>query len=94
VDNTTLLFGLAAVPVIVALVQVFKAFVTDERFWPLIAIVVGVAWNVAVGYITRQDLAVAGVTGIVVGLAASGLYDVGRGVGKTVVPASDSGTIH
>ncbi len=79
-DNTTLLFGLAAVPVIVALVQVFKAFVADARFWPLIAILVGVAWNVAVGYITQQDLAVAGLTGIVVGLAASGLYSVGKTV--------------
>lgn len=79
-ENTSLLFGLAAVPVIVALVQVFKAFVSDQRFWPLIAIVIGIAWNVAVAAITQQHVAVAGMTGIVVGLAASGLYSVGKHV--------------
>lgn len=73
-DNTSLLFGLAAVPVIVALVQLFKPFVADGRYWPLIAVVCGVAWNVAVGYITAENLAVSGLTGVVVGLAASGLY--------------------
>lgn len=77
-DNASLLFGLAAVPVIVALVQLFKPFVADDRFWPLIAVVCGVAWNVVVGYITGENLAVSGLTGVVVGLAASGLYSTGR----------------
>ena len=81
-ENTSLLFGLAAVPVIVALVQVAKNFVEDARFWPIIAIVVGVLWNVAVASITNQPLALAGLTGGVVGLAAAGLYDIR----KTIAP--------
>lgn len=81
-ENTSLLFGLAAVPVIVALVQVAKNFVEDARYWPLIAIAVGVLWNVAVASITNQPLALAGLTGVVVGLAAAGLYDIR----KTIAP--------
>ncbi|GIW06346.1 MAG: hypothetical protein KatS3mg060_1151 [Dehalococcoidia bacterium] len=76
--------GLGGVPVVVALVQLVKPFVHDERFWPVIAVVFGVTWNMVVattlGSSTAADLARAALFGVVVGLAASGLYSGGRTV--------------
>lgn len=81
-ENNALLTGFAAIPVIIGLVQIAKGFIEDARYWPIIAIVVGVLWNVAVASITNQPLALAGLTGVVVGLAAAGLYDIR----KTIAP--------
>jgi hypothetical protein len=66
---------MAAVPVIVALVAAIGAAVpVPRRFLPLLAIAIGVAWNsfaaAALGSISWHAL----LAGVVVGLAASGLY--------------------
>ena len=67
--------GLAGVPVIAALLQVVKPFITDDRYYPPAAIILGLAVNVGIAATqTNTDWALAVLLGIVTGLAASGLY--------------------
>ena len=68
--------GLAGFPVITALLELSKRTVPElgDRWWPLVALVLGVALNVGIGYQMGTDLVLAGLVGIVTGLAASGLY--------------------
>ena len=73
-----------AVAVIAGLVQIIKPFIKDERFWPLAAVGLGVVWRMAVAASQgplggQQGLEVA-LTGIVTGLAASGLYSAAKTV--------------
>jgi hypothetical protein len=67
-------YGLAGVPVVVALVEVFKRWVTDDRWWPILAVFFGVGLNLMLAGILKTPLAPAVVIGVVVGLAGSGLY--------------------
>lgn len=75
-------YGLAGLPVVVALTQATKRRVTDARWWPLISLAWAVALNLLLALALHTDLATAVVVGIVVGLAAAGLWDVGRAPGK------------
>ena len=71
---------LASVPAIIALVNFFKRVLKLGGEAPLVlAVVIGVAVNVANLYL--GDLAVyqAAVTGLMLGLAAAGLYDLRGG---------------
>ncbi len=82
-EDLTLFLGLAAAPVIAALVQVVKPFIGDERLWPVVAIGLGIGWNLAVTFAIEQasdGLFAAGLIGVVAGLAASGLYSAGKTV--------------
>jgi hypothetical protein len=70
-------------PLVIALVtgatQALKmAFKIPSRFVPLISIAFGVGF-IALGDVTVQDIII---TGITVGLASSGLYDISK---KTVL---------
>ena len=79
-DNEFLrsLIGLGGMFFIVPLVQIFKPFVKDTRYYPFIAIALGLLINLAaalgLGATTPADWIVAAVFGILVGLAACGLY--------------------
>jgi hypothetical protein len=75
-DELRQFFGLAGFPVVAALVEVGKRACpeTSERWWPLAALGLGVAWNLVIGWRLGVDLWVAGALGVVTGLAASGLY--------------------
>ena len=68
-------WGLAGLPFITALVQVAKPWVTDERWWPVLAMALGLALNVGIALARASDLPTAVVLGVVVGLAAAGLYN-------------------
>jgi hypothetical protein len=70
--------GLAGIPVIVGLIQVAKPFITDTRLLPPIALVLGVAVNVGIAAATAGNIGLSVLIGIVVGLAASGLYSQSR----------------
>ncbi|GIW09055.1 MAG: hypothetical protein KatS3mg061_0112 [Dehalococcoidia bacterium] len=74
------LIGLAGVPVIVALVQLVKPWVSDSRWHPWLAVGWGVGLNLAAGVLLGNDPARTVLTGLVAGLAAAGLYDSGRAV--------------
>ena len=70
--------GLAGIPIIAALVQIAKGWVTDRRWWPVLAIVFGLALNMVIAVPTSADMVRAGIVGLVAGLGAAGLYDVGK----------------
>lgn len=76
-DNETIaLTGLAATPIITALVGALGAAVPalPRRAYPLVAVVIGVAWNVTACAASGDIGWPAPLFGVVAGLAASGLY--------------------
>jgi len=74
--SDVILTGLPATPIIVALVAVVGQAMPmlPRRVYPLLAVALGVAWNVATAATLAQPLPTAALCGIVTGLAASGLY--------------------
>lgn len=73
--------GPASAPVIVALVAVInKALLLDKRWSPVLAIALGVAWNVGarLAGISAAQPGEAVLWGIISGLLASGLFSVGK----------------
>jgi hypothetical protein len=81
------LIGLAGVPVIVALLEVFKQSFPelDRRWLPLAALGLGLTLNLVVGLNTGSPMAESLALGLVAGLAASGLYSQG----KTILEAKN-----
>ncbi len=80
------LVGLAGVPVVLALVQMCKAWVKDKRYWPLLALAWGLALNLFAAYALPSDWRQAVVYGVVAGLAASGLYATAKAPTKPGPP--------
>lgn len=68
------LFGLGGAPFVVALVQICKAWVTDERWWPIVSIGWGLALNLTLARVLGTDYGVATILGILTGMVASGIY--------------------
>ena len=77
----TSIVALGGVPLILGLVQLFKSFVSDTRYYPLVAMAFGLAINLiagwALGATAVTDWITALLNGIIAGLAASGLYSAG-----------------
>lgn len=75
-EDSTILWGMAAAPIIVGLVAAIGGalkFIPRDAY-PLLAIVLGVGWNAALA-IENDNLGVTPVLyGVVVGLSASGLW--------------------
>ena len=71
-----ILTGLAAAPIITALVAAIGAAapVIPRRLYPMLAVALGVAWSAAAAAALSAFSWAALLQGIVVGLAASGLY--------------------
>ena len=65
VDDLQLLTGGAGVPVVVALVQILKPVLPDTRWHPLLAVVAGVLWAVAVAAVRGTPLGAAALLGVV-----------------------------
>jgi hypothetical protein len=81
------LVGVAAVPLIVGLVQVAKGVGLPDRWAPVGAIVVGLALRI--GWELTQptpELYPAVVGGLALGLAACGLYSGAKHVGESLAP--------
>ncbi len=76
------LVGLAGAPVVAALVSAFvKPFMADARFYPAAAVVLGVAFNLALAVVLALPLVPAGILGVLAGLAASGVYSGAKSAG-------------
>lgn len=75
--------GLAGFPVVAGLVEVVKRAAPElnDRWWPLVALALGVGFNLLVGWRLEMDLWLASTLGLVTGLAASGLYSQAKAVG-------------
>jgi len=69
---------LGSVPIIIGLVEYAKRWIENEKWYPAIAIVLGLAINLAIPWafeVTgRVEWTSAVVMGVMAGLAASGLY--------------------
>lgn len=80
-EENVILGGMAAVPFITAALQAVKrlSFITTEMT-PFIAVLLGVAWNVSLTVGTEEFTRADIFLGIVIGLAASGLYSAGSTV--------------
>lgn len=75
-DDVLIVTGSAAVPVIVALVAALGQALprVPRRCYPLMAVVLGIAWNTAAAYALGELTTSSPLAGVLVGLAASGLY--------------------
>ena len=70
----------AGVPIVIALTEVFKPF-TPQKFYPLVALLLGVVWAILNSF--PLSIAAGGadvLTGATVGLVASGLYSAGKAI--------------
>jgi hypothetical protein len=67
-----LFFG--SIPIIVPLVQVLKAFIKDSRYYPILAIIIGIGLNMAIAAYSGTDLFPALLMGVIAGMAAAGIY--------------------
>lgn len=78
-DGQLVVSGLAAAPVITALVAVIGAAVpmAPRRCYPLLAVAFGVAWQCTVASAADTLVATTPLAGVLVGLAACGLYSGG-----------------
>jgi len=80
-DFIASIVALGGVPLILGLVQLFKPFITDTRYYPLVALAFGLVINLvagwALGACTITEWISASFNGIIAGLAASGLYSTG-----------------
>jgi hypothetical protein len=72
--NISELLYLGCIPIVLGLTQVFKQWVTDTRWYTLIAIILAVIINVTVSIAQALPLLNAVLMGVVAGLAASGVY--------------------
>jgi hypothetical protein len=77
----TSIVALGGVPLILGLVQLFKPFIINTRFYPLLALGFGLVINLvagwALGAATTPDWVTVLFNGIIAGMAASGLYSAG-----------------
>lgn len=64
--------SIALIPVVLAVTQIVKSFLSDSRLVPLISIILGVAASFAVPH-TDAAFYVA-LQGVLIGLSASGLF--------------------
>ncbi|MCF7634625.1 MAG: hypothetical protein LLF82_000089 [Dehalococcoides mccartyi] len=75
------LVALGGVPLILGFVQLFKPFISDTRYYPLLAVAMGLVINLvaswALGVSTMSDWVAALFNGIIAGMAASGVYSTG-----------------
>lgn len=81
--------ALGGVPLILGLVQLFKPFIKDTRFYPLIAVAFGLIINLIVGWALGIDWVPAIFNGIVAGLAAGGLYSAGSTINEGAAADKD-----
>lgn len=69
------------VAIVIALTQIVKDVGLDSKFAPVIALVLGIAGGV---FFLDGEVQYRIMSGILMGLAASGLYDVGKIPTRTV----------
>jgi hypothetical protein len=93
-DFIASIVALGGVPLILGLVQLFKPFVTDTRYYPLIALTFGLIINLiagwALGAVVVTDWITSLFNGIIAGLAASGLYSAGSTIQEKPVTDRDN----
>lgn len=77
-------FVLAAVPVVLGIVQAVKAAGLPSRFAPLASLALGIGLSFLVGAFWREAI----LQGVIVGLSASGLWSGAKAVSGKTEPSS------
>ncbi|NLU50768.1 MAG: hypothetical protein GXX09_10270 [Syntrophomonadaceae bacterium] len=72
-------YDVVAIPVINALVGIAKLAGLKKRYCPILAVILGIAMGLGVRG-PNEDLFMAGLKGVIIGLSAVGLYSGGRNV--------------
>lgn len=67
--------SMAFVPVVMAITQVFKTFIVDGRWAPLVSIASGIVLSFA---IPEANIVLTVLQGVLIGLTASGLFSGGK----------------
>ena len=62
------------IPIVVAMVEVLKLWISDDRYYPILAVLLGVLFLALVGTLTGIAWQAVIAQGVIIGLAASGLY--------------------
>jgi len=70
------IFGIATMPMVAGIVQVFKTAGFPSRFAGVLALVLGLATGGLAGYATDTNIGVALAQGLMAGLGASGAWTV------------------
>ncbi len=73
-DLNEIIYLGSGVALIVALVQVSKAWIKDSKWYPILAMSLGIVINVAVSYKLGIDIFTAVFAGLFAGLTACGVY--------------------
>lgn len=68
------LWFLGSIPLILAVVQMIKQWVTDARWYAPISIAVGIGLNVLIGHLIGQPISLCVLAGIIAALTANGTY--------------------
>lgn len=83
-DPITTYIGAGSVAVIIVLVQLFKNFVDDSRFYSLVSVLLGIIINVIIALVimprTPEIIVNAFLIGTMAGGSAAGIYDTGKGI--------------
>lgn len=82
-ETEVILTGIAAAPIIAALVSTFKPLldkIGGAPIYPIAALALGIAWNVCAALAIADDpnIGVAALIGVTVGLAAGGVYGANK----------------
>lgn len=73
-ENFSQFYAAGSIALILPLVNAIKNFVKDSRYYPLIAVGIGIVFNLIVGAIIGEGAAVSLFQGIIAGMAACGIY--------------------
>ena len=75
-----LVLGIGGLPLVIGATELVKRTFPDlqARWWPAVSLAWALALNTGVGVYMGNDPVLAGVTGFVAGLAASGLWSAGK----------------
>lgn len=72
--NLETLWYLGGLPFIIALVQVGKIWIADSRVYPVLAVALGLVFDLGIGTLIGKTWIESLIAGAIVGLTASGLY--------------------
>lgn len=70
----------AIIPITMILVQILKQFEVDNRWLPVIAVVIGALLGFAFSTYYQQDMVELIISGAIYGASAAGIYDLGSSV--------------
>lgn len=69
-------YDIALIPIIVGLVELLKGIGLPKKWCPVASVILGIAGGIV--YLCPNDLKMGIISGLVIGLSASGLYSSGK----------------